>query len=336
MPAPIEVLAATVKTVDVPFEISEVGNIIANQTVAVKSRIDSQIISINFKDGDKVEAGQVLIKLDDLALKSQLAQLEANVARDQAQLDNYKKQYERTLKVFQTGFETKQNLDNAQGLYEAQVATVDADKAAVENMAAQFNYTIITAPIAGRTGTISLTLGNEVKANDVTPLVTINQLDPIKAKFSISQKYFDQVQKAMKEGKVEVKVSKPESQETIVGSLEYIENSIDQNNNFAAYAVFANKEEKLWPGMYVNLITVLGTEKNAITTPVTAIQNGPDNSQFVYVIEAGKAKKRTVKVSRVVNDIAVISSGVHSGEEVITDGILSLREGSDVKVGVKR
>ncbi len=335
-PAPIEVFSALVKTEDVPFEITEVGNIMANQTVSVKSRIDSQITGIYFKDGDKVEAGQMLMKLDDITLKTQLAQLEANVARDQAQLDNYKKQYERTLKVFQTGFETKQNLDNAQGLYEAQIATVSADKAAVENMKAQFDYTIINAPIAGRTGTISLTIGNDVKANDTVPIVIINQMDPIKAKYSISQKYFDKVQNAMKLGKVEVRASKPESKESIVGHLEYIENSIDQNDNFAAYAVFANSEEKLWPGMYVNLITTLETEKNAITIPVTAIQNGADNTQYVYVIEVGKAKKRIVKVSRVVNDFAVIGDGLHSGEEVITDGILSLSDGADVKVGVKR
>lgn len=336
IPVPIEVFADTVTAKDVPVEITEVGNIIPYQTVAIKSRIDSQIVGIYFKDGDKVEAGQMLMKLDDLTLKTQLSQLEANVARDQAQLDNYKKQYERTLKVFQTGFDTKQNLDNAQGTYEAQIATVNADNAAVENMRAQFNYTIITAPISGRTGTISLTVGNEVKANDTLPIVTINQIDPIKAQFSISQKYFDQVQSAMRVGTVEVRVMKQESHESFVGHLEHIENTIDQNDNFASYAIFPNGEEKLWPGMYVNLIISLGTEKDAITTPVTAIQNGPNNIQYVYVIESGKAKKRIVKVSRIVNNMAVINEGLKSGDEVITDGILNLQEGTDVKIGIKQ
>jgi multidrug efflux system membrane fusion protein len=196
----------------------------------------------------------------------------------------------------------------------------------------QLEYTQITAPISGRTGTINITVGNTVKANDTQPLVTINQIKPIRVQASLPQRYLSAVRDAMASGAVEVLSRHEGSADQSRGALEYIDNNVDlATGTFAMRASFPNENEKLWPGMFVNLTLVLGNEKQVLTIPEVAVQHG-QNGDYVFVIAGDKAANRPVKVSRMQESTAVIESGVEAGEQVAVDGLMSLKDGVAVSV----
>jgi multidrug efflux system membrane fusion protein len=298
----------------------------------VRSRLDSQVIEVKFHDGDSVQAGDLLFVLDDRTLQAQAGELEANVRRDKAQLENLRQQYERDRALTAKGFETQANLDTAKAAYEAQRGTVGASEAALQSVQVQLGYTRIMAPIAGRTGTINVTVGNTVKANDTNPLVTINQVQPIRVQTSLSQNYFEAVRAAMAAGSVEVAAVRQGGGEPSAGTLEYIDNTIDQSTGtFAARARFANADEKLWPGMFVTLTLNLGLEKGALVVPEVAVQHG-QNGDYLFVIEGGKVAMRNVKVARMQDQQAIIAEGVKDGEQIAVDGILALKDGTAVAV----
>ncbi len=310
----------TAKAQDIPINISQVGTVVANQTVAVRSRLDSQLTEVKFKDGDAVAEGDVLFVLDDKALTAQLRQAQATLA-------NLKAQYERSKALILKKFISQADLDKALADYEAQ-------KAAADVIATQLEYTRIKAPISGRTGTINVTVGNTVKANDTEPLVTINQLKPIRVQVSLPQQYLDAVRTAMAQGEVTVSARRDNAAEAGVsrGKLEYIDNTVDQSSGtFAARALFANEDEALWPGMFVTLELTLGEQKQAITIPEVAIQRGQEGD-FVFVIQGNKAERKPVKILRIQSNLAIIDKGVQAGETVAIDGLMSLKSGSDVTI----
>ncbi len=330
---PVAVKVAPVTRQDVRIRIKAVGTVMPFQTVAVRSRIDSQIMEVKFHDGDTVKAGDPLFVLDDRTLKAQQVQTQANLERDKAQLDNAKRQYDRLDQLGKQGFASRADQDNARAAYATAQANVDADQAALENIGVQLGYTTITAPIDGRTGTISVTVGNNVKANDV-PLVTINQIRPILMQASLPQDSFDSVRSAMQAGSVSATASraggKPEDEEK--GTLAYIDNAIDQaTGTFVVRASFDNANEHLWPGMLGNLTLEVGAHKDALTVPEVAVQHAGDEN-FVYVIADGKAHKKDVKVAQSLDQTAIISEGLEAGEQVAVDGMLSLQDGSKVTV----
>jgi multidrug efflux system membrane fusion protein len=317
---------------DVPLALKNVGTVVTNDSVAVRSRLDSQVVEVKFKDGDYVQQGDLLFLLDDRSLKAQLGELKANVERDRAQLNNLKLQYERIRQLTGKGYESQASADNAKAAYEAALGSANASEAAMENVRVQLEYTRITAPISGRTGTINITVGNTVKANDTQALVIINQVKPIRVQVALPQRYLDAVRESMAKGAVPVDATREGSTDVSKGTLEYIDNAVDQSTGtFAARATFPNDDEALWPGMFVNLTLVLGEEKNVITIPEEAIQHG-QSGDFVFVIAGGKAAKRAVKIARLQEGTAVVESGLTKGEFVAIDGIMSLADGSAVTV----
>jgi multidrug efflux system membrane fusion protein len=327
---PVSVAPAT--RADVPFTLSAVGSVVPEQTVAVRSRIDSQLQEVKFHDGDEVKQGDLLFVLDDRALNAQLQQQQAGIVRDRAQLDGLKRQYDRKKSLADKGFATASDLDDARAAYEAQAATVNATQAAIDNMKVQIEYTKILAPISGRTGTIGVTVGNTVKANDATPLVTINQVKPIRVQVAIPQKYLDAVRQALSSGAVGVSALHEGAKAASPGRLDYVDNTIDNTTGtFTARASFANEDEALWPGMFVTTTIRLGDEKGALTVPEVAIQHGQD-ADFVFRVADGKAAKRPVKVERIQDANAVISSGLDAGDQVAVDGMMKLEDGSAVSV----
>ena len=329
---PVSVSAAPAMRKDVPLELTAVGGVVAEQTVGVRSRIDSQVIEVRFHDGDYVNAGDVLFVLDGRAIAAQVQQQQANLARDRAQLANFKRQYDRKKTLTDRGFETASNLDDAKAQYEVQLATVNATQAAIDNMKVQLEYTKILAPISGRTGTINVTLGNTVKANDTGALVTINQVKPIRVQVAIPQKYLDALRQALGGGGVEVTALHEGGKAPSAGKLDYIDNNIDNTTGtFSARASFANDDEALWPGMFVTTTIRLGDEKGALTVPEVAIQHGQDGD-FVFVLVNAKAEKRPVKVARLQQDTAVIADGLKEGEQVAVDGLMKLENGSAVTI----
>lgn len=323
------VTTAPVVEKDMPIEVSAVGTVVPYQSVTVRARIDSQVMEVKFHAGDDVKQGDLLFQLDDRAIKAQIAEQESNLVRDQAQDKNLKTQYDRKAKLFAQGFETQENLDTARGAYEAQHATVAATAAALENLKVQLEYTRITAPISGRTGTIGVTAGNNVKANDTTPLVTLNQVKPIWAQVALPQHFMDDLRDAKAKGPVTA-VAQHEGGKPVSGTLDYLDNAVDPaTGTFALRALFPNEDEALWPGMFVTVTLTVGTAQKALVLPEVAIQRGA-GGDFVYVAQNGKAVRRAVKTAFIQKGEAVISEGPKAGEAVITDGMMKLDDGSEI------
>jgi len=327
----VPVTVASVVVQDVPLEIQAVGTVIPFQTVAIKSRIESQIEAVKFQDGDEVKQGDLLFVLDDRTIRAQLEKAKAELVRDKATLEDLKLQYQRNQSLTEGRAISKQVVESSKFAVEAQAALVNADLAAVDNLSVQLGYTQIVAPIDGRTGTITSTIGNNVKVNDV-PLVTINQIQPILVQSSLPQNSFEAVRRAMQAGDVMVTAKIENSATIATGKLEYIDNTIDKaTGTFVARSLFANADEALWPGMLVSVTLTIGQEESAIVIPEVAVQNSY-SGEFVFVIVEEKAQKRAVTVQRNVNSMAIISDGLKVGEQVATDGMLSLSDGTAVSV----
>ena len=326
----VKISEAIAKRQDVPIAVSVPGNVVAYETVSIKSRIDSQIVAVKFHDGDAVQAGQILFLLDDRALRAQLKQLEASVQKEKAQLVNTRLQYERAQKLVETQSVSQAALDNSQAAYRSQQAVVNSIEASLENTRVQLSYCTITAPISGRAGTINVTLGNSVKANDTQAFVTINRISPIRVQFAIPERYYEQVKQAMAKS-VPVHALRPNAENTL-GTLEYINNTIDTTTGaFLARAIFPNEKESLWPGMFVTASVELGNDHNALTIPAVAVQ-GDEGRHFVFKVVNNKAIKTPVDVMRNANDVAIIGKGLKEGDVVITDGLLRATDGSAVEV----
>lgn len=328
---PVPVVAVAAVRQDIPVQIEALGTTLPYQSVAIRSRIDSQIADVKFHDGDNVRKGDTLFLLDDRLIRAQLAQAQANIARDKAQLVNLQRQHERNQKLIKQEAISERSLEESKAAYDAQRAIVSADEAAIENIHIQLAYTDIKAPIDGRTGTINATVGNTVKANDATPLVTINQIHPILVQASLPQSQFDAVRKAQAAGIVDASAVRDNGGESLPGRLQYIDNAIDQGTGtFVVRAVFENTDEHLWPGMLATLALRLGNE-SSLVVPEVAIQHDPSGN-FVYTVNGNKAQKKAVTLSRIENGLALVSEGVRENEMVITDGLMSIRDGSSIAI----
>ncbi len=326
----IKVSLAEVMHKDVPISISLPANVIAYETVAIKSRIDSQIIEVKFHDGDIVKQGEELFILDDRSLKAQIKQLEASLQKEKAQLENTRLQYERAKNLIADKFIAQSQLDEAKAAYNSQLATANAAQANLDNTSVLLSYSTITAPISGRAGTINVTQGNNVKANDPQALVTINRVSPIRVQFAIPERYYEKVKIAMEQS-VPVRASRQENPDSVQGTLEYIDNTIDPaTGSFIARAVFANEKESLWPGMFATINLELGKEIGKITVPIIAVQ-GDESNHFVFKIVDNKAVKTPVDISAKSGDVAIISKGLVEGEQVIIDGLLRVTDGAVIE-----
>lgn len=326
----VKISVAEAAKKDVPVSVVLSGNVIAYETVAIKSRIDSQVMEVKFHDGDAVTKGQVLFLLDERSLKAQISQLEANLQKEKAQLENTRLQYARAKSLIAGKFIAQAQLDDAKSAYNAQLALVNSAKANLDNTIIMLSYSTIESPINGRAGTINVTQGNNVKANDAQPMVTINQVSPIRVQFAIPERYYEKVKTSMEQA-VPVMVSRQDSAETAQGNLEYIDNTIDPTTgSFIARAVFTNEKESLWPGMFVTVTLNLGEEKGKITIPLVAVQ-GDENNHFVFRDVENKAVKTPVDIS-IAGETAIVNKGLSEGEKVITDGLLRISDGAAIEI----
>ena len=332
-PPPVNVTVAQTTMQQVPVTIHAVGNVVAYESVAIRARLDSQVTAVHFKDGDEVKQGDLLFELDDQSLRARANELEANIARDRAQLENARRQSSRAATLADKGFATKATKDDSTANAAVAQAALNASIAALESVKVQLGYTRITAPITGRTGTINVTLGNNVKANDTQPLVTINQLKPIRVQAALPQQHFDAVRAAMQAGAVPVTAALKDdaANNTIAeGTLDYIDNAIDATTGtFVTRAGFANDTERLLPGMFVTVTLSLGGDAAALTVPEVAIQRG-QTGDYVFVMVGDKAMKRDVTVARLQDNLAIVSNGLAEGDTVVVDGLLGLKDGSTV------
>ncbi|MES1151577.1 MAG: efflux RND transporter periplasmic adaptor subunit [Dongia sp.] len=331
-PKAVPVTVVPVVQKPAPVEIVTVGRVQTLASVAVRTRIDGVIATVSVADGQEVKAGDELFRIDDREAQAALKQAQANLGKDQAQLTNFQRELARLTPLAAKNFTTKQDLDTASTNVATMQATIAADQAAIDAAKVTLSYTIIRAPIAGRIGTIALKLGNSVRAADSTPLVTINQLQPILVAYSVSQEDMSELQRAMAAGPVAVSARIPDSSAPVQqGTVSYMENAIDPaTNTLSVKAQFPNTDEVLWPSQFVNVTMVVRVDPNAIVVPAAAVQVNQDGS-YVWVVKADETvEMRKVTVARQIGEETVLNDGVKAGEQVVTDGQLRLEQGTKV------
>lgn len=315
-----------------PVQIGTIGRVQTIASVAVKSRIDGVISEVLVHDGQTVSAGDVLFRLDDRQPTAQLHQAQAALARDKAQLENGRRDLDRLTPLQQKEYVSRQSYDTARTNVAMQEAAVKADEAQIENLQAQLSYTVIKAPISGRLGTVNFKLGSNVKANDTTTLVTINQIKPIYVSFSVTQSDLAELRAAMAREKVEVQIRGQNNEfEPLEGVVSYFDNAIDAaSNTINVRATVANDKETVWPGQFVNVLITLRVDPNAVVVPNVAVQAG-QNGNYLFVVDANSvAHVRPIEVSRTIGNQTVIAKGVQPGDVVVTSGQLRIRDGMKV------
>lgn len=329
-PVPVKVVQAQQR--DVPEEIKAIGNIEAYTSVAIKSQVNGQIARIHFTEGQDVEKGALLISIDPEPFRATLSQYEATLAKNQAQEKFAREQALRYKGLLSEGIVTRDQYDLLAANAESFAASVTADRAAIKSARIQLGYCSIRSPISGRTGTIAIQPGNLVKANDL-PIVTVNQLTPIYATFSIPEKMLAEVKRAMagNELKIEAAIpNEPGNKET--GTISFLDNTVNPaTGTIKLKGVFANTSRKLWPGQFTDVVMTLGSRKDAVVVPTNAIQTG-QQGQFVYVVKADNTvEMRPVTTAMAVGEETVIAKGLGAGETVVTDGQLRLTPGAVVE-----
>jgi multidrug efflux system membrane fusion protein len=317
-----------------PLDVNVVGTVEAFSTVAVRAQVTGELKDVNFKQGDDVQAGQVLFTLDHRPLEAALNQAEANLARDTAQAANAKVIAQRMDDLVERGVGTREQRDTARTTAAALDAVVGANKAAVENAKVQLQYATIRAPIAGRTGALMVHAGNLVRANDQTPLVVINQVSPIYVSFGIPEALLPDLRRYMSQRELEVQAIPPNEETTpAAGRITFVDNQVDQTTGtIRIKATFPNSNRRLWPGQFVNVRVRLASDPRAIVVPSLAVQAGPDG-HYVYVVKGDKTvEMRPVVVARTAGVETVLREGVKPGETVVTDGQLRLVPGSRISI----
>jgi multidrug efflux system membrane fusion protein len=330
----IPVAVGTVVQKAMPIEISVIGAAEAFSTVAIRAQTTGQLNSVSFTEGDDVTAGQVLFTLDRRPMEAALQQAQANLDRDVAQAANAAQQAKRYDELAARGIATREQVDTSRTAVAALNATVEADKAAVENAKVQLQYATITAPISGRTGALMVHEGNLVRANDTAPLVVINQVAPVSVTFAIPEARLPELKKYMAGGALRVTANPPnDDSPPAVGRISFIDNSVDQTTGtIKVKGTFPNTDRRLWPGQYVNVVVTLTMDPGAIVVPSVAVQAGQQGS-YVFVVNAEqKVDLRPVTVKRTGATETVIESGLKPGETVVTDGHLRLVPGARITV----
>jgi multidrug efflux system membrane fusion protein len=327
---PVDTTKVIKKTV--PDLIDAPGSVEPIDTVAVKSLVDGQLLDVRVKDGDEVKKGELLFKIDPRPAQATLAQTEAALAKDAAARDLAKAQLDRYEPVATKGYISADQMQQYRTAYAAAAASVKVDQANVDATKLTLGYTDIFAPIDGRVGRILVQAGNLVKANDTQPLITINRISPIYVNFSIPGLYVDRVRNSQTKGTLPVFASGDGIDGRIDGQMSFIDNAVDPaTNTVKLRASFANADERLWPGEFVNITLTLGTDTNALVVPDAAVKAGP-NGTYVFLIKPDStAEQRTVKVTRSVNGESMISDGLAENDEIVTDGQSRLVNGTKVK-----
>src|SRR5581483_1850963 len=333
--AVVPVTVAPVVQKSMPITIQGIGTVIAASTVAVHAQITGEMTSVQFKEGEDVKEGQVLVTLDRRPLEAALNQAEAQLAKDQAQAVNAHAQASRYQDLLKRGIATKEQVDAIVTQAASLDATIESDKAAIDNAKVQLQYATIRAPMTGRTGLLQVHPGNLVRAGDTQPIVTINKITPVYVSFSIPEAQLPALKRYVAQSGTLPVTAKPPTDEgqPSVGRLNFIDNAVDPaTGTIKIKGTFPNDDRRLWPGQFVNATVTLTQDPNAIVVPAAAVQNG-QSGQYVYVVKPDKtAERRPVIMARTAGDRLVIQSGVKGGETVVTDGFLRLVPGSRVSI----
>jgi multidrug efflux system membrane fusion protein len=338
---PVPVIATTVKEQDFPIVLTGIGNVAALNSATVRSLVTEPIISIDFKDGQVVKKGQLLAQLDPSTYQAQLDQAEANLARDEAHLENGRINLGRYIPLQKQGFAPAQQVATQQAKIAQEEATINADQAAIEYAKTELSYTKLVAPFDGVAGIRLLDVGNIIHSSttrgspsEPNALVVINQVQPISVMFTLGATAIPEVQEALAKGPVKaIALSAEGKTELDTGTLTAIDNQANTTSGtITLKAIFPNPDRKLWPGMFVNVRVVTQVQDNGLTVPLDAIQQGPQG-QYVFVVGADhKVAMQPVSVRETLNGEALIDKGLSAGETVVVRGQYRLTPGTVVSL----
>lgn len=329
----VPVTVAVVVQRDIPVQLRAIGNVEAYSTVSVKSQVEGQLAHVHFVEGQPVKKGDLLFTIDPRPFESALRQAEATVARDVAEARNAEVDAKRRTQLLAQGFVSRDEYDQSQTKAASSAAAVKADEADVENARLQLQYCYIHSPIDGRVGQLLVHEGNVLKAND-TLLAVINQVRPVYVAFSVPEQDLPEVRQRTAEGKLPVQALVPHREGTpVVGELSFINNTVDATTGTVLLkALFANDDEALWPGQFVDVAVTLAVHHDAVLVPAEAIQVG-QQGQYVFVVAPEElAEVRAVVPGDRVGQEIVVSQGLTAGERVVTDGQIRLAPGLKVEI----
>jgi len=324
---PVEVAKAERKKVPVRIEL--LGTVTPMASVAVKTRIDSEITEVHFRDGATVKQGELLFTMDNRAIEAQIRQAEGQLARDKAQLEGALRDQRRYSDLVEKGATPVTNLDNAKTQVGIYTAAIKADEGMIENLKVQLTFTTIRAQITGRISMAAVKVGNFARQADLIPLATIVQSAPVYVTFALPQRSLPDLRQALTNETAMIEAVAPGDPRRAQGHVTMIENTVDAvTGTVPVRATMSNNDEMLWPGTLVN-VQLSFREEESVVVPPTAVQVSQTGS-FVFVVTNGVANVRPVKVARVIDAQAVIESGLEGGEVVVTVGHLQITEGSRV------
>jgi len=328
----VPVTVSTSQRKAVPVQLRIIGSVEAFSTVSIKSQVNGMLEEVHFREGEDVGRGTLLFTIDSRPFAAALRQAKAALARDIAQEKFAREQARRYAALLKEGIVTQDQYDQLRSNAEALAETVRADRAAVDNAAVLVGYCTIHSPIDGRTGNLMVQRGNLVKANDEPTLVTINQVTPIYVTFSIPEKELAGIKKHLAADDLKVEALIPnDSGPAEQGVISFLDNMVDSTTGtIKLKGTFPNKQKRLWPGQFVNVVLTLATIPNAVTVPAQAVQTGQEGV-FVFVVKPDRTvEMRPVVAGVTYNGETVVEKGLNGGETVVTDGQLQLIPGSKV------
>ncbi len=330
----VPVTAGVAEIRDMPVYVRGIGSVQPFNTVSVKSRVDGQIVKVDFTEGQEVKVGDPLFEIDPRPFQAALSQAEANKEKDAAQLVSAEADLKRYTELVSHGFQTRQIFDQQKALVGQLGASLKADQAQIDAAQLNLTYANIRSPIDGRTGARLVDIGNLVHAADTTGLVTVTQLRPIFVSFTVPQREFDTIRTSQTAAPIDAQAFSEDDRTLLgAGKLTLIDNQIDQaTGTLHLKARFDNQDEALWPGAFVNMRLVVAIKKSAVTVPARAILRGP-NGAYLFAIKADNTvEMRRIEVSITEQDIAVVEKGLAAGTKVVVDGQYRLDEGTKVIV----
>jgi RND family efflux transporter MFP subunit len=315
----------------VPVRLEALGTVTTIASVAIKTRVDSEIVAVKFEDGARVKQGDVLFVLDSRAIETEIKRVQAVIAGAEAQFEQASRDVQRYSELVTRNATTVVTLNNAQTQVNISRATADSNKATLEGLRVQLSYCTIRAPITGRISMANVKVGNIVRQADTAPLATINQTAPIYVSFTVPQRVLPDVRAAIAAETASLQAVVPGSNARESGQVTMVENTVDPATGMVTIrATMPNQDEVLWPGTLVNTALTLRAEER-VTVPAAAVQLSQSGT-FVFVIKDGAATVRPIKVERTVNKVSAIESGLEEGEVVVTDGQLLLSNGTKVAI----
>ena len=330
---PVSVAVSPALKQNVPYYLSGLGTVTAFNTVTVKSRVDGQLEKVNFKEGQFVHEGDLLAEIDPRPFQVALEQMQGQLFRDQAQLNNARVDFKRYDQLAKEGVIASQQVDTQNATVGQLEGALRADQAQIDNEKLQLVYCKITAPLTGRVGLRLVDQGNMIHASDPGGLVVITQVQPIAVLFTLPEDNLQEVIQHMKSGELGVEAYSRDDQTKLAGGkLLTVDNQIDPTTGTVRFkAAFANQDLSLWPNQFVNIRLMLATRQDAIVIPLAAIQRGTQGS-YVYAVKGGKANMQPVKIDLTQGNIALIASGVAAGDQVVVDGQERLQQDTPVEV----